>query len=135
MGDEACSVTVVGSRRRVDLALPGELPVAELLWELVDLLEEPEGGRGTGRWGLVRMGGRELDGELGLGAQGVVDGALLFLRDLSRPAAPPVVDDYAEAVALAVDVRGGRWSPAAREDVLLAAALAWLAFGAAAALR
>src|SRR5207253_8146635 len=37
MADNACSITVAGSGRRVDVSLPGSLPVAELLSELVEI--------------------------------------------------------------------------------------------------
>jgi type VII secretion integral membrane protein EccD len=135
MADNACSVTVVGSRTRVDVSLPGGLPIAELVWDLVDLLAEPEGEGRAPRWGLVRTEGRVLSGERGLAEQGVTDGSMLFLRDLGRPPEPPAIDDYAEAVALAVDARRGRWTAAAREGVLLAVAVGWLLVASALALR
>ncbi|MBJ7597204.1 type VII secretion integral membrane protein EccD, partial [Candidatus Nephthysia bennettiae] len=135
MADNACSVTVVGSRTRVDVSLPGGLPVSELVWDLVDLVAEPEGEGRVPRWGLVRTGGRVLSGERGLAEQGVTDGSMLFLRDLARPPEPPAIDDYAEAVALAVDARGGRWTAASRERVLLAVAVGWALVASAFALR
>jgi type VII secretion integral membrane protein EccD len=135
VADNACSVTVVGSRARVDVSLANSLPVAELLWDLADLLREPEVAGAVPRWGLVRSGGSVLNGDRGLADQGVADGSLLFLRDLSRPPSQPVIDDYAEAVALAVEARGGRWDPVARQGVLLIATVAWVVVAAAAALR
>jgi type VII secretion integral membrane protein EccD len=135
MADNACSVTVVGSRTRVDVSLPGGLPIAELVWDLVDLVAEPEGEGRVPRWGLVRTGGRVLSGERGLAEQGVTDGSMLFLRDLARPSEPPAIDDFAEAVALAVDARGGRWTAGAREGVLMAAAVGWVLVASAFALR
>jgi type VII secretion integral membrane protein EccD len=135
MADNACSVTVVGSRTRVDVSLPGSMPVAELLWDLADLLTEPEVTGPVHRWGLVRTGGQVLSGERGLTEQGVADGSLLFLKDLSRPPAQPVFDDYAEAVALAVEAGGGRWGAGARQAVLLAAALGWALVAAVLAVR
>ena len=131
MADSACSVTVVGSRTRVDVTLPGSLPVAELVGDVVDLLAEPELEGGVPRWGLVRTGGRALDAERGLADQGVTEGSMLFLRDMARPPEPPAIDDYAEAVALAVEARGGRWTGGFRQGVLLAVAVGWVLVAAA----
>jgi type VII secretion integral membrane protein EccD len=134
MADNACLITVAGSRRRVDVSLPGSLPVAELLWDLVEMLEEPEAAASPPRWALVRVGGRVLDAEQGLAEQGVADGSLLFLRDLASPVQPPAIDDYAEAVALAVEARAGRWTATVRQWTLVAAAVASAVLAAAAAL-
>ena len=134
MADNACSITVAGSRRRVDVSLPGSLPVAELLSELVEILGEHEADASPPRWALVRVGGRVLDAEQGLAEQGVADGSLLFLRDLASPVQPPAIDDYAEAVALAVEARSGRWTATARQWTLIAAAVAWALLAAGAAL-
>ncbi|MDQ6741361.1 MAG: EsaB/YukD family protein, partial [Candidatus Dormibacteraeota bacterium] len=121
----------MGSRTRVDVSLPGGLPVAELVWDVVDLLAEPEVEGGVPRWGLVRTGGRVLNAERGLADQGVSDGSMLFLRDLARPPAPPAIDDYAEAVALAVEARGGHWTPQLRQGALLTVAAGWVVVAAA----
>ena len=125
MSDTFFPVTVVGSRRRLDVSLPADVPAAELLGELVGLLDEPVDGPPP-RWGLVRLGGQALDGERGLAAQGVSAGALLFLRDLASPVTPPVVDDYAGAVAAAIEAAPGRWTPAHLQGLLVLAAAAWL---------
>ncbi|HEY4864108.1 MAG TPA: EsaB/YukD family protein, partial [Candidatus Dormibacteraeota bacterium] len=125
MVDTACSVTVVGSRRRLDVSLPGSLPVVEVMGDLVEMLAEPEALPAPAQWGLVRVGGRVLDGERGLAEQGVADGSMLFLRDLTSPPPAPAVEDYAEAVALAVEARAGRWTPSVRQSVLVAAAAGW----------
>jgi type VII secretion integral membrane protein EccD len=131
MVDTACSVTVVGSRRRLDVSLPGSLPVVELMGDLVEMLAEPEDLPSPAQWGLVQVGGRVLDGERGLAEQGVAEGTMLFLRDLTSPAPAPAVDDYAEAVALAVETRVGRWTPSVRQGLLVAAAAGWALPGAA----
>jgi type VII secretion integral membrane protein EccD len=131
MTDTACSVTVVGSRRRLDVSLPGSLPVVEVMGDLVEMLAEPEALPAPAQWGLVRVGGSVLDGERGLAEQGVADGSMLFLRDLTDPPPAPAVEDYAEAVALAVEARAGRWTPSVRQSVLVAASAAWALLGAA----
>src|SRR5262245_48532527 len=104
MGSEgSCAVTVVGTSRRADLALPSRIAVAELLHELVRLLEDHSNGSPTPRrWSLLRLGGEPHDGERSLDDQGVLDGTMLFLRDTTPPLPPPVVEDIVESVAIAV---------------------------------
>jgi len=122
-------VTVVGSRRRVDATLPAGIPVAELLWEVVGMLGETGDGAAA-RWALIRVGGQVLDPELALEDQGVVEGTMLFLRDITSPTPEPVVDDYAERVAITVDAQTGRWAkPAAQLLLVGAAALCLLGAG------
>jgi hypothetical protein len=100
--------------------------VAELLGELVLMLDEPVAGPPP-TWGLLRLGGQVLDGEEGLAAQGVSAGDLVFLRDLAGPAAPPAVDDYAGAVAAVIDAAPGQWTPVHLQGLLVLAGAAWLA--------
>jgi len=120
MSDSFYSVTVVGRHRRLDVSLPADVPVSELIGELVPMLEEPVDGTPPS-WGLVRVGGEVLDGEQGLTAQGVNAGGLLFLRDLARPVPPPAVDDYAGAVAAAIEAAPGLWTPARFQGLFVAA--------------
>jgi type VII secretion integral membrane protein EccD len=135
MSDSFFSVTVVGRRRRMDVSLPADVPVAELLGELVGMLDEQVDGPPPS-WGLVRVGGQVLDGEQGLGTQGVSAGGLLFLRDLASPVPQPAVDDYAGAVAAAIEAAPGLWTPARLQGLLVGAGAAWLiALGALAVLE
>jgi type VII secretion integral membrane protein EccD len=118
-------VTVVGSRRRLDVSLPAAVPVADLLWDLVDMLGEGD-DLIPARWALVRVGGQTLDPELALAEQRVVQGTMLFLRDVTSVEPPPAMDDYAEAVAIAVHAQGGRWTRTAAPAMLAwAAASCW----------
>jgi type VII secretion integral membrane protein EccD len=125
MSDSFFSVTVVGRRRRLDVSLPPDVPVAELLGELAGMLDEDAAGPPPS-WGLVRVGGQVLDGERGLASQGVSAGGLLFLRDLAGPVAPPAVDDYADAVAAAVEASPGQWTAARLQGLLVGAGVAGL---------
>jgi type VII secretion integral membrane protein EccD len=119
------SVTIVGTRRRLDLSLPADVPVGELTGDLVAMLDEPAAGPPP-RWGLVRLGGEAVDGELGLAAQRVAPGTMLFLRDLDVAVPPPAVDDYATAVAAAVEASPWRWTPERLQGFFVAAAIAWV---------
>lgn len=125
MGEASSAVTVVGLSRRADVSLPSGVAVAELLPDLVGLLEDHSNEDAPRRWALLRLGGDPLDDERGLEDQGVLDGAMLFLRDATAPPPPPVVEDIVESVAIAVEVRPGRWSAETAHGVLLGAAAAW----------
>jgi type VII secretion integral membrane protein EccD len=128
------TITVVGARRRIDLRLPADVPVGELAGELAALLDEPVEGPPP-RWGLVRLDGQALDAERGLAAQQVPAGAMLFIRDLGVAEPPAAVDDYPNAVAAVVEASPGRWTPAAVEMLLVAAAAMWVAGAGVLALR
>jgi type VII secretion integral membrane protein EccD len=131
-----CRVTVVGSRRRLDVTLPEEIPVAELIGDIADMLAEADEEIPAG-WSLTRVGGRALDPERSLSEQGVTSGTMLFLRDVAAPVPPAEIDDFGERVAVAVDAQRGRWSRWTAEILLvcgagmclLAAALAVLLAG------
>ncbi|HEV7466592.1 MAG TPA: type VII secretion integral membrane protein EccD [Candidatus Dormibacteraeota bacterium] len=120
------SLTVAGPASAADLSLPADVPVAELLPDLVRLLSpDPEVALGTG-WGLNRLGEAPLSLDRGLTAAGVRDGDMVYLRPLDE-IQPATVADLVDAVAGAVDVRGGLWTAAARRSAMtLAAAVALL---------
>ena len=127
-------VTVLSSTRRVDLAMPGSVPVAELVPELarrVGLLD-PLTVHGGCR--LLAVDGQELDGETGLRAQGVRDGAVLTVCSVVHRGPPRVYDDVVEAMADAVerDFRG--WPPGWSRRAALVAAVLLTTLGAAALL-
>ncbi len=114
----------------MDANLPAGIPIAELLWDVVGMLGETSDGAVPARWALVRVGGQQLDPELALDDQGVFEGTMLFLRDITSPAPEPVVDDYAERVAVVVDAQSGRWAePAAQLLLVGGAGLCLLAAG------
>jgi hypothetical protein len=101
-------VTVVAGHRSADLALPGAVPVAELLPSLVEhatLLDPASSGTG---YRLSTYDGRVLVQDRGLAAQGVTPGALLVLEPVPE-AGPRRYDDVVEAVADARRVETARW--------------------------
>jgi len=91
-------VTLASATRRVDLALPGAVPVAELLPELARAVGLLAARSAHGGHRLRTATGQPLAGDVGLLAQGVVDGALLTLLEGIADAAPRRHDDLAEAV-------------------------------------
>lgn len=127
-------VTVTSGTRSVDLALPGAVPVAELVPELarsVGLLD-PTGVHAGHR--LVTAGGRELGRDIGLLGQGVEDGGLLTVVAGLGPEPPRVYDDVVEAMADVVERDLGRWAPESGRAATLGAAGLLAALGAAALL-
>lgn len=123
-------VTVVGSGRRVDVSVPADAALIEVLPDLVRLTGEQasdDDGTSLG-WALFRLDGVALDDERSIAEAGVRDGELLYLRGTHEPVAPAVVEDFAEAVATVVDASGGRWRPVHGKALLTGlGAAAWAA--------
>jgi MinD-like ATPase involved in chromosome partitioning or flagellar assembly len=78
-------VTVQGPEQRVELQLPCDRPVVELLPLLVDVCAGSQRSEDA-RWELAPLGGLAFDGARTLLEVGVIDGSLLHLRDASPDA-------------------------------------------------
>lgn len=78
-------MTVVGSVRRLDLAVPAGAPVAELLPDVVALAGEPGDAAALPRWSLTGLGSGDLPPASTLESAGVPDGAVLYLRRIDEP--------------------------------------------------
>ncbi|NUT46880.1 MAG: type VII secretion integral membrane protein EccD [Saccharothrix sp.] len=94
-------VTVVAPRTRIDVALPADVAVADLLPMLLDMAKEatPDGGVRHGGWALAKLGEGPLDPSRTLASLGVVDGELLQLRKRNENPPPPLYDDVVDAIA------------------------------------
>ncbi|GIJ34139.1 type VII secretion integral membrane protein EccD [Micromonospora sediminimaris] len=117
-------LTVSTPRRRVDVALPDQVPLAELLPEVLrhagdGLADE---GEQHGGWLLRRADGTVLTGGQALLAQGVRDGEVLHLVPARTEWPEFEYDDVVEAIADAARRRGGAWSPGATRAVALVGA-------------
>jgi hypothetical protein len=120
-----CRVTVVAPTRRVDVALPEDVPVAELLPELLRLVGDPlptSDALTAALTGYVLTGadGEALDTSASLTEQGVLHGGILRLRSADDAPEPAVHDDIAEVVAEAVVAGGSQWTTAALRATALA---------------
>jgi len=95
-------VTVVAPRTRIDVALPSDVAVADLLPMVLDMAREgtPDGGAAHGGWCLARLGDAAIDPGRTLGSLGVVDGDLLQLRRRVENPPPPLFDDVVDAIAV-----------------------------------
>jgi type VII secretion integral membrane protein EccD len=123
-------LTIRAPRRSLDLAIPYQVPLAELLPEVLRRSGEAgelDPGTATGAWVLRRGDGASLRGEAALAHQGVRDGDVLYLvpRNLTWP--EPEYDDVIEEVAAAAKAHGRTWDgTATRVFALVAAGLVLL---------
>ncbi|UFR07343.1 type VII secretion integral membrane protein EccD [Streptomyces sp. Go40/10] len=105
-----CRVTIVAPDSRIDVALPDDVPVADLYPEILRLSQQsPAAGAPVG-YHLVRTDGTVLDSARSFAAQRILDGELLTLRPFAESLPPAVFDDVAEAVASAVTKQHRLWS-------------------------
>lgn len=124
-------VTVSAPQRRLDVALPEHVPVAELLPELLHHAGEalPDEGEEHGGWLLRRTDGDPLVAHTGLHAQGVRDGEILHLVPARQSWPELEYDDVVDAIAAGARRIGRSWSPGATRATAAATAGLALAVG------
>lgn len=99
-------VTIVGPEEKVDLAVPGETAIGDLLPTLLEMAGSDPGGAPAGSWSIDVAGGT-LPRDRTLSQCGVADGTVLNLRpppeaEVAEGAAPGVTAEPADT-----GVRGG----------------------------
>ncbi|MEW2620076.1 type VII secretion integral membrane protein EccD [Streptomyces sp. NPDC048106] len=104
-----CRVTIVAPDSRIDVALPDDVPVADLYPEILRLSQQSPGSGAPVGYHLVRTDGTVLDSARSFAAQRILDGELLTLRPFAESLPPAVFDDVAEAVASAVTKQHRLW--------------------------
>lgn len=117
-------VTISAPQRRVDVALPEQIPLVELLPEVLRHAGESlaDDGEQHGGWVLRRTDGAVLANPQSLLAQGVRDGEVLHLVPARAQWPELEYDDVVEAIADGARRRGGAWSvPATRRATVIAA--------------
>ncbi|MFF3554005.1 type VII secretion integral membrane protein EccD [Streptomyces tsukubensis] len=126
-----CRLTVRTPRRLLDLAVPGDVPLADLLPTLLDHAGEElaEQGIEHGGWVVQRLGEDPLDEESTLEALGLHDGDILHLRP--RTEALPAIhfDDLVDGVAGSMRERPHGWNARSGRRMLLGTAGLLLAAG------
>ncbi len=127
-------VTVASGTRRVDLVVPGAVPVAELVPELARSVGLLDAATAFGGYRLFTPEGRELAGDSGLIIQGVEDGGLLTVTAGVDEPPPRVYDDVVEAMTDVVEQDLRPWEPASGRRTALSAAGLLMALGAVALL-
>src|ERR1700742_393939 len=123
-------VTIASGTRRVDLVLPGAVPVAELVPELARSVGLLDPATVYGGYRIVTPEGRELATDAGLVIQGVEDGGLLTVTAGIDDRPPRVYDDVVEAMTDVVEHDLTPWQPASGRRTALAAAALLMALGA-----
>lgn len=123
-------VTVASGTRRVDLVLPGSVPVAELIPELARSVGLLDALTVYGGYRLITQEGRELAGDSGLTVQGIEDGGLLTVTAGVDEEQPRVYDDVVEAMTDIVERDLKPWEAASGRRTALWAAGLLLALGA-----
>jgi type VII secretion integral membrane protein EccD len=122
-------VTVASGTRRVDLVLPGAVPVAELVPELARSVGLLDSATVYGGYRLVTSEGRRLASDSGLTLQGVDDGSVITVTAGIDEPVPPVYDDVVEAMTDVVENELKPWAPESGRRTALTAATLLMALG------
>lgn len=85
-------VTVVGPQRRTDLTVPADTPILELIPEIVDLCIDAGARSPSARWAVGKVGDEPLTATETLADHGIIDGALIYVRDMTSSTPPPVAE-------------------------------------------
>ncbi|MEV0427009.1 type VII secretion integral membrane protein EccD [Micromonospora sp. NPDC050495] len=129
-------VTISTPQRRVDVALPEQVPLAELLPEVLRHAGDglADDGERHGGWVLRRTDGAVLATAQALLPQGIRDGEVLHLVPARAEWPELEYDDVVEVIADGARRRGAAWSPRATRAATLVGAALPLAVGLAAVL-
>ncbi|MFF7645141.1 type VII secretion integral membrane protein EccD [Streptomyces canus] len=122
---ELCHLTVRAPRRTIDLAVPSDVPVADLLPTVLRYAgEDGENLEETGLehdgWILQRLGGRPLDEESTLASLALTDGEILHLRPRTEALPEVRLDDLVDGIASVTRDRLHDWSEEAARHLLRA---------------
>lgn len=126
--DEHCRITIVGERQTVDLAVPADAPIAAYVSTLAKICGQRQNDVLPPAWSLAPVVGGPFPPERSLGQLGVLDGTVLYLRDVvADEYADPVVHDVADRVAEVAETALGRgWNDRVRAVTALVIGIAWL---------
>lgn len=128
MADRNCLVTVVGTDKRVDVAVSAHAAIGEYAGSLAVLCGERDSDVMPAAWSLATAAGGTLPPTASLTEAGIVDGQLLYLRDLTAGEYDePGVFEVHEVVADAAERAGGpRWDRGSQTAAMLIGGTAWL---------
>ncbi|MEU5023879.1 type VII secretion integral membrane protein EccD [Streptomyces milbemycinicus] len=129
-----CRVTVHAPAKSIDLAVPADVPVADLLPTLVSYAGDDlaEKGLEHGGWILQRLGGQPLEEDRSLESIGLRDGETLYLRPRTDSLPEVVLDDLVDGIATTMQDRPFGWAPKISRRTLLSLLMLTLAAGLAA---
>ncbi len=131
-GSDTCRITIVGPRRRVDLALPVYVSFAELFPTVARYagLDQPPGRQEAGGWVLQRLGEAPFAPHATPSQAGLRDGELVYLLPHRAQLPERAFDDVADVIASGIGDRADRWGPVHTRRVTLGAAAGALLAGA-----
>ncbi|MEV0938544.1 type VII secretion integral membrane protein EccD [Streptomyces phaeochromogenes] len=123
---QLCRLTVRAPSVSVDLAVPADVPVADLLPTLLRYVgeEAEEAGLDHAGWVLQLLGDAPLDEETTLARAGLVDGAVLYLRPHTEALPEARLDDLVDGIADTAGRRLKTWRPEAARGLLVGSAVA-----------
>lgn len=107
---EYTRVTIQGEGRKADLVLPDDEPIAAVLPEVLELLDETT-ERSSRPVVLMTTVGEQLSPALTLAEQEVAHGSILRLVRVDEAPPPPEVADVTDLMGAAVENRPDRWRP------------------------
>ncbi|MWA06713.1 type VII secretion integral membrane protein EccD [Actinomadura sp. LD22] len=131
-GADLCRVVVVAPHRRLDLSLPGDIPLSHMLPTLLQVAGHnlADAGLAHSGWVLQRLDEAPLDESRSLSALGVRDGEILYFRPELSQFPEVAFDDVADVVATGVNEYADRWRPETTRRFGLLAGAAALGLGA-----
>jgi type VII secretion integral membrane protein EccD len=112
---EVCRLTVVGGPgHRVELAVPAQVPITDLMPTMLGYLDPALAttGLGHGGWVLQRLGEAPLREDQGTAAAGLYDGDILYLRPRDDQLPIADFDDLVDGVHTGLSGRNDSWRPA-----------------------
>ncbi|WP_411142072.1 type VII secretion integral membrane protein EccD [Streptomyces sp. x-80] len=131
---ELSRLVVKAPERTFEIAVPADVPLAELMPSLVHYAA-PEGadldesGLEHGGWVVQRLGADALDEDATPAELGLRDGETLYLRPRREQLPPVHFDDLVDGVAVGMRERADLWRPELTRRLLLGVAGAVLAAG------
>ncbi|MFE9387720.1 type VII secretion integral membrane protein EccD [Streptomyces sp. NPDC007025] len=126
-----CRLTVRAPKKSIDLGVPSDVPVADLLPAVLGYGGEDldEAGIDHGGWVLQRLGGEPLDEERTLDSYDLRDGETLYLRPRTEALPEVHLDDLVDGIATTMADSPFGWSPKASRRLLLGLAVLALTGG------
>ncbi|MFD9566104.1 type VII secretion integral membrane protein EccD [Streptomyces sp. NPDC059994] len=126
-----CRLTVMAPEKSLELAVPCDIALADLLPAIVDQAGTDlyERGVEAGGWVLQRLGQAPLDEERTLAALGLRDGDTLHLRPRDESLPDIHFDDLVEGLASGLRGRADTWRPRWSRLLMTALTLCALAAG------
>ncbi|MBU6534594.1 type VII secretion integral membrane protein EccD [Streptomyces sp. NPDC057245] len=126
-----CRMTVRAPSKSIDLAVPSDVPVADLLPAVAGYGGEDleESGIDHGGWVLQRLGAEPMDEERTLDSYDLRDGETLYLRPRIEALPELRLDDLVDGISTTMNDRPYGWTPEASRRLLRGVALAALAGG------